>query len=88
MYTFVSHLNAFFDTIKFAMEIEVDGKLLFGDIFIMRRSNGTLGRIVFREVTYTNLYLSILSYHHPGQKLSVMATLVNRARKIADVEHL
>jgi hypothetical protein len=52
------------------MEIESDGDIFFLDIDILvyRRPDGSLGHIVYRKLTHTNLYLNAKSHHHPVNK--------------------
>lgn len=62
--------------------------LSFVDIRLIRHADGTVGGSVFLNATHINLYLQNRSFHHPAQKLSALATLVDRPRKIADGDHL
>jgi hypothetical protein len=85
---FLNHLNNIHPSIKFTMETEEDGKLPFLDILIYKTSTGRLGHHVYRKPTHTGLYLNARSHHHPVQKKAVISSLVNRAFKISDSEHL
>ena len=85
---FLRHLNNQHPNIKFTMEVEVDGKLPFLDLEIIRKSDGSLGHRVYRKPTHTDLYLNANSYHHPSQKQAVLATLFHRAFTVSDEEHL
>lgn len=84
----VALLNSLHRNIKYTMEQEVDGKLPFLDILLMKKPDGTLGSTVFRRPTHTNLYVNNQIHHHPAQKDVVLAPLVHRAVDIADKEHL
>lgn len=71
------------------MELEAEGQLAFLDIQLIRHTDGSIGHAVYRKPTHTNLYLFNQGCHHPALKgLSVLATLVDRAHKIADEDHL
>lgn len=69
---FVCGLNEMYDSIKFMVEQEQEGKLAFLDILIMRRADGRLDQAVYWKETHTELYLNNLSSHHPEQKRSVV----------------
>lgn len=57
--------------------------------FFKKTQNGTLRQNVYRKPSRKNLYLNNLSHHyHPAPKRLVMTTLVDRARKIADKDHI
>lgn len=55
---FVPHLNGLADIIRLTAEVQADGRFLLLDLLIIRRLDGTLGRMVFPKPTHTNLYLS------------------------------
>lgn len=44
---FMLHLNFFFDTIQFTMELEAEGQLSFLDFRFIRHADGSIGRAVF-----------------------------------------
>jgi hypothetical protein len=52
---FLDYLNGLHHNIKFTMEIE-EGHLLFLDIDVYRKTNGSLGHKVYRKPTHTILY--------------------------------
>ena len=74
--------------IKFTMELEENGKIPFLDVLISRKEDGTLGHQVYRKKTHTDSYLHADSYHHPSQKSGVLNTLVVRAFRISNPDHL
>jgi hypothetical protein len=43
---------------------------------------------VYRKPTYTDLYLSAKSHHHPSNKQAVLSTLIHRARALCDEDSL
>jgi hypothetical protein len=85
---FLQHLNSINPNIQFTMEIEKDEKLPFLDILIYKTNDGKLGHQVYRKPTYTGLYLNARSHHHPTHKQGVISSLIHRAVKISDKEHL
>ena len=85
---FVDHLNEQSDSIKFTMELEESNCLPFLDTLIIRKQDGGISRKVYRKKTDTEQYLHALSHHHPQQKMGVMNTLITRAIRISDTEHL
>ena len=85
---FMDHLNKQSDSIKFTMELEESNCLPFLDTLIIRKQNGGVSHKVYRKKTHTEQYLHALSHHHPQQKMGVMNTLITKAIKISDTEHL
>jgi hypothetical protein len=85
---FLQHLNSINKNIQFTMETENDGKLPFLDILIYKTIDGRLGHRVYRKPTHTGLYLNSRSHHHPTQKQAVISSLVHRAIRISDNDHL
>jgi hypothetical protein len=78
------------------METEQNWSLPFLDFLVSRRSDGSLGHMVYRKPTHTDFYLHPRSKHHPAQKRVVLTTLIHvRAWTIRDagsfnmeIEHL
>ena len=85
---FLNHLNRLHNKIQFTMEKEEEGHLPFLDIDIYRKMDGSLGHKVYRKPTHTNLYLHQNSHHHPANKQSVLASLIQRARALYDKDSL
>ncbi|KAJ4427431.1 hypothetical protein ANN_25053 [Periplaneta americana] len=85
---FLNHLNGVHKQIQFTMELESDGRLPFLDVLVHRKPDGTLGHSVYRKPTHTDRYLHKSSNHHPGQKRAMMKTLIERAQKISEPQHL
>ena len=85
---FLGHLNSRSDHIKFTMEVEEDNHIPFLDVLITKRNDGTLGHQVYRKKTHTDRYLHVDSHHLPSQKIGVINTLVTRAIRISDEDHL
>ena len=85
---FLKHLNNQNNNIKFTMEIEENNKLPFLDVLISRKEDGSVSHQVYRKKTHTNSYLHANSHHFPPQKIGVINTLVTRALRIFDKEHI
>jgi hypothetical protein len=63
------HLNNIHTKIKFTMEIETDGLLLFLDTLVTEKPVGSLVHSVYRKLTHTDLCLHEKSHHHPLQNM-------------------
>jgi hypothetical protein len=85
---FFEHLNGISDDIKVTMELEKNKSILFLDVLVAKKHDGTLGHIVFRKKTHTDNYLHIDSHHHPSHKIGVLNTLDLRATRISHKDHL
>jgi hypothetical protein len=85
---FLQHLNKMHVDIKFTMEVEVEDRLPFLDVLILKKPDGSLGHTVYRKATHTNRYLRADSHHHPSQLSSVANTLAVRSLRLADQEHV
>ena len=70
------------------MEIEENNKLPFLDVLISRKEDGSVSHQVYRKKTHTDRYLHVDSPHFPPQKIGVINTLVTRALRISDKEHI
>ncbi|XP_046394995.1 uncharacterized protein LOC124162486 [Ischnura elegans] len=81
---FLRHLNSQLHGIQFTMDMEKEQSLNFLDVLVTKKDNGGLGHAVYRKLTHTDRYLNAASHHHPSQKASLVATLVNRAYNISD----
>jgi hypothetical protein len=77
-----------YPNIKFTMEMEHNKSLLFLDVLVSRKPEGSLGHTVYRKPMHTDLYLHAKSEHHLAQKGAVLTILIQRARSICDVESL
>ena len=70
------------------MVIEENNKLSFLDVLISRKEDGSISHQVYRKKTHTYRYLHVDSHHFPPQKIGVFYTLVTRALRISDKEHI
>ena len=82
------HLNQVDQTgnIKFTHEQEKDGQIPFVDTLIVRKEDGTVKLLVYREKTHTDQYLNFQSHHPLHHKLGVVRTLIDRMEKVVTEE--
>ena len=85
---FHDHLNSITESISLTKELETSNQLSFLDILIIKKSDGSLGRKVYRKATRTDHYLHTSSHHHPSQKVGILKTLALRAFCICDEDYL
>ena len=68
-----AELNSFHDhlnSIQFTKEEEVDGKIPFLDVLVVRKTGG-ISTTVYRKPTHTNRYIHYSSHHPPSVKSDV-----------------
>ena len=70
------------------MEIKENNKLPFLDILISRKEDGSISHQVYRKNTHTDRYLHADSHYFPPQKVGVINTIVTRALRISNKEHI
>ncbi|GJQ76059.1 hypothetical protein Trydic_g18110 [Trypoxylus dichotomus] len=85
---FLQHLNSIHPRTQFTMQLEKDGQLPFLDVLVNRNRDGTMGHMVYRKPTHTDRYLHYNSNQHPKQKRGVIKTLVDRAARIYEPQHI
>jgi len=72
---------------------EKNGKLLFLDVLVSKKADGTLGHQVYRKPTHTDRYLRA-ELHHPAQKLQLihlyieLSIISNKEYLQAELNHL
>jgi predicted GIY-YIG superfamily endonuclease len=81
-------LNNYNKSINFTIEKEVDGKLPFLEVMTYEKPDRSIGHHVYRKPTHTNTYLNFKSFHPISHKIGVVDTLLTRAFRICDNEHL
>jgi hypothetical protein len=70
---------------KFTVETGSSESLLFPEILVNRKPDGSPGHTEYKA-TDTELHLLAKPHHHPLPKHSVLTTLINRAKTICDTE--
>ena len=75
------HINNFHQNIKFTMEEESDGELVFLDT-LLKWNDGKISVLVYKKPTHTDQYLHSSSHHHTNCKESVVSSLFNKAYSI------
>ena len=78
----LNHLNSIRPSIKFTMELEEDGSILFLDTRVTRKVEGKLDITVYRKPTHTDRYLHFRSHHPTHVKKGLVRCLYDRARSI------
>uniref|UniRef100_A0A0X3P598 Reverse transcriptase domain-containing protein n=1 Tax=Schistocephalus solidus TaxID=70667 RepID=A0A0X3P598_SCHSO len=68
--------------IKFTLANEVDDKLQLLDVFVQRKTNGTLHTPVFRKETYVEVILHYKSNNPISHKGSTVSSLLHRAKTL------
>ena len=77
---FHEHLNSISESIQFTFEREVDGRLPFLDVHVIRHQDNTLSTTIYQKPTHTNRYLQFTSHHPKHHKLSVARSLCSRLK--------
>ena len=75
------HINNFHQNIKFTMEEESDGELVFLDT-LLKWNDGKISVLLYKKPTHTDQYLHHSSHHHTNCKESVVSSLFNKAYSI------
>ena len=78
---FFHHINNLYQNIKFTMEEESNGELVFLDT-LLKLDNGEISVLIYRNPTHTDQYLHYSSHHQTSCKESVVSSLFNRAYSI------
>ena len=78
---FFHHINNLHQNIKFTVEEESNGELVFLDN-LLKQNNAEISVLVYRKPTQTEEYLHYSSHHQASCKVSVVSSLFNRAYSI------
>ena len=84
---FLKCLNELHPSLQFTMESEDDGQLPFMDVRVRKEEN-VFTTAVYRKPTFTGLYTRWDSYCRTSQKIALVRSLVQRARKICSPQYL
>ena len=84
---FLKCLNELHPSLQFTMESEDDGQLPFMDVRVRKEEN-VFTTAVYRKPTFTGLYTRWDSYCPTSQKIALVRSLVQRARKICSPQYL
>ena len=85
---FLNYLSGLHNNIQFTMVIEEEGHLPFLDMYIYRKTDGSLGHKVYRKPTHTNLYLHQNSHHHPASLIHRAKALCGQVSRAQELEFL
>lgn len=80
-------MNSISESIKFTHEIEIDGKMPFLDVEIIRGSDGGLDFKIYRKATSTDSFINTNSFHCHNHKYAAFNSMVHRACSIPMSEH-
>ncbi len=78
---FLEHLNKISPSIRLTMEKEIENKLPFLDVCVVR-DRDVLKTTVYRKKTHTGQYLNFLSNHQKSVKEGVAYSLFDRAKSL------
>lgn len=84
----LEQLNNKHQAIKFTCEEEIDNKLNFLDVLLIKKANGSISRSVFRKSSSSSQYTHFLSFVPIYYKRNLVKCLANRARKICSVDSI
>lgn len=85
---FLNILNSYVDSIKFTYEEEVNGKLAFLDVSVIKNERGGLEFCVYRKPTHSDNYLHGFSEVDVNVKIGVISGMVLRAFRICSPPYL
>ena len=72
-------LNGFHINIQFTCEVEIDSKISFLDVLVIRDSNNNINMTVYRKSTNNDIYLNWESFAPDKWKWGTLKTLTKRA---------
>ncbi|XP_065583868.1 uncharacterized protein LOC136042864 [Artemia franciscana] len=84
---FLDHLNTYDRNLQFTLEVEVENKLPFLDVLIIRNAN-ELDFTIYRKPTQNKRYLHFNSNHPPQVKRAVVISLIDRALNICSHSYI
>ena len=80
-------LNTFHKSIKFTYELEINKKISFLDVLLIRK-NDTLETTIYRKSTNNGVYLHWDSFAPKNWKHSTLRSILTRAYKICSTKEL
>ena len=84
---FLDHLNTYDRNLQFTLEVEIENKLPFLDVLIIRNAD-ELDFTIYRKPTQNNRYLHFNSNHPPQVKRAVVTSLIDRALNICSHSYI
>ena len=84
----LSVFNSAHPNISFTCELEHNNQLPFLDVLLIRNSDGTMSRAVYRKPTWTGLYLNFTSFCPLQYKRTLVRTLYHRATQICTPDRI
>jgi len=84
---FLDHLNTYDRNLQFTLEVEIENKLPFLDVLIIRNAD-QLDFTIYRKPTQNNRFLHFNSNHPPQVKRAVVTSLIDRVLNICSNSYL
>ena len=81
-------LNGFHRNIQFTYEVEIDLKISFLDVLVIRDSNNNISTTVYRKSTNIDIYLNWESFAPDKWKWGTLKTLTKRAYDVCSNQEL
>lgn len=75
---FLMELNAYHPCIKFTYEEEIEGKISFLDVLVIRNSQNKLEFDVYRKETNTMRFITSDSHHSEDHKMAAFNSMIHR----------
>ena len=84
---FLDHLNTCDRNLQFTLEVEIENKLPFFDVLIIRNAD-QLDFTIYRQPVQNNRYLHFNLNHPPQVKRAVVTSLIDRALNICSNSYI
>ena len=84
---FLDHLNTYDRNLQFTLEVEIENKLSFLDVLIIRNAN-KLDFTIYQKPTQNNRYLHFNSNHPPQVKRAAVTSLIDRVLNICSDSYI
>ena len=81
---FVECFNQYHQRLNFTIEKEINNKLSFLDVSIIKDDNGNIKTDWYNKKTYSGRYINFLSNHSLSTKIGRIKNLVDRIIKFSD----
>ena len=79
--------NAYDERLQFTYETEIDYKISFLDVLVVKNINNEIKTDWYMKPTFSGHFLNYFSHHPRHQKIAIIYNLVDRAIELADKKH-
>lgn len=79
-------MNNLHPNIRFTIETKEQEKLPFLDVLVFQKGDGILGHKVYRKLMHFDLYLNVVSCHHPEHNRTALFILIHCGNMISNKE--